>query len=193
MNKRESVFLDDFPSDRDEFGGHERVAQAIADLASSEHGGRAIGLEGGWGSGKSTTVELLKRKLPAQIFVYDAWSHKDDPLRRVFLEKLIAFFLRTKPHLDAKRWDQTVEELAKRSKVTDVLPTIQLKPLGVLTVLFTLLVPPSTALFAVGIQSATGNLPRWLFWLGLGGVLSLPVLFLILYIVSYLRNRKLPP
>ena len=47
--------LDDLPADRDEFGSHQRVANAIAELVRNEEGGKAIALIGPWGSGKSTT------------------------------------------------------------------------------------------------------------------------------------------
>src|SRR4051794_17890088 len=87
--------LADVPSKADEFeaNAHKRVASAIAELVSSEPGGRVIGLEGSWGSGKSTVVELVSAALqPAtgtgpkdegiRMVVFDAWSHQGDPLRR---------------------------------------------------------------------------------------------------------------
>ena len=49
----------DAPAAVDEFGSHEPVANAICDLLETEPGGRTIGLEGGWGSGKSTVAKLL--------------------------------------------------------------------------------------------------------------------------------------
>ena len=41
--------LADTPSETDSFGSHERVARAIGEVVQTESGGRAIGLEGGWG------------------------------------------------------------------------------------------------------------------------------------------------
>lgn len=43
-------------------GPHQRTADAIAELILSEESkGQAIGLEGGWGSGKSNIIEILKK------------------------------------------------------------------------------------------------------------------------------------
>jgi tRNA A37 threonylcarbamoyladenosine biosynthesis protein TsaE len=63
-----TTLLADDPSETDEFRrkAHEQVAHAIAGLAGSigrEPGGKVIGLEGSWGSGKSTVVQLLCAEL----------------------------------------------------------------------------------------------------------------------------------
>ena len=56
--------LPDTPADTDSFGSHERVAHSIAEVVQTESGGKAIGLEGGWGSGKSTIVKLISWNTP---------------------------------------------------------------------------------------------------------------------------------
>ena len=78
--------LPDKPAAADTLGGaHDRVASAIADLVQSEGGGNAIGLEGGWGAGKSTIVRLVTGKLmddstgSTRVAVFDAWAHQGDP------------------------------------------------------------------------------------------------------------------
>jgi len=76
---------------------HQRIADKLYEIisANSEEG-LTIGLEGEWGSGKSTVVELLQIKLKENkvsktfVFYIDAWEHEGDHLRRVFLETLIA-------------------------------------------------------------------------------------------------------
>ncbi len=83
--------LFDAPAEADEFGGHDEVASAIVSLINGNLGGYALALEGEWGSGKSTVVTLLRDKLASDsnhIFVFDAWAHQGDPLRRSFLESL---------------------------------------------------------------------------------------------------------
>jgi len=92
-----TVLLDDLPSDDDAFGSHGPIAYAVADMVRSEEGGKSIALDGPWGSGKSTVIRLLRNTLragngsdaPLQTLVFDAWSHRDDPLRRTFLEWLL--------------------------------------------------------------------------------------------------------
>lgn len=98
--------LVDTPAIKDEFGTHERIAEAIASAIKSEDGGITIGLEGGWGSGKSTVINLVKKKISinenknATIVLFDAWAHQGDPLRRTFLETVIS-------HLQNEKWVDT--------------------------------------------------------------------------------------
>ena len=55
-----TVLLSDVPSKEDQFDGrHEKVADAIHELITTEDGGKTIGLEGPWGSGKSTVVGMV--------------------------------------------------------------------------------------------------------------------------------------
>lgn len=83
-----TILLPDDPATSDELGGaHQRVTKAISQLIKSESGGITVGLEGKWGSGKSTVVKLLENELPSSdrnrysIFYFDAWAHEGDPLR----------------------------------------------------------------------------------------------------------------
>ena len=77
--------LDDTPADADEFGGHESVARSIAEVIQTEGGGKAIGLEGGWGSGKSTIVNLTStilnetRNREHRTVVFDTWAPSGRP------------------------------------------------------------------------------------------------------------------
>lgn len=85
--------LDDSASDSDllKDGTHQRIADRLFDLITkSETKGLTIGLEGSWGSGKSTVVNLLRKKLEETketfVFYMDSWAHEGDFLRRAFLE-----------------------------------------------------------------------------------------------------------
>ncbi len=85
------VWDDAFASDGDP-GPHKRVAKAIADLIRDDDEGKAIALNGGWGSGKSSVVKMLEKEVEKdkiEIFEFDAWAHKGDNLRRAFLAQLI--------------------------------------------------------------------------------------------------------
>jgi predicted KAP-like P-loop ATPase len=64
---------------------------AIAELIrSGEAGGKMIGVEGGWGAGKTTVINLLRGELSddklVRIAIFDAWAHEGDPLRRTYLD-----------------------------------------------------------------------------------------------------------
>ena len=93
----DTVLLEDDPSNEDALGGgHARTARALVDLVQNTSGGKAVALFGSWGSGKSTVIklfqqEVLKENPDVKVFIYDAWSHEGDPLRRSFLERLAAF------------------------------------------------------------------------------------------------------
>ncbi|WP_297648039.1 P-loop NTPase fold protein [uncultured Treponema sp.] len=73
---------------------HENIAENLYNLISdSNTSGLAIGLEGKWGSGKSTVIKILSKKLKENpdtfIFYIDTWAHEGDPLRRIFLESFL--------------------------------------------------------------------------------------------------------
>lgn len=51
-----------------------------------------IGLFGRWGSGKTTIINILKKKLQDNkiaVVKFDVWKHEKDSLRRAFLEELV--------------------------------------------------------------------------------------------------------
>lgn len=97
--------LNDNPSDKDEFEGnsHKNVANALIQLISKNkiEGGYAIGLEGSWGSGKSTVINIVADELNATdstqkrsdflFFNFDTWARQGDPIKRSFLESFINF------------------------------------------------------------------------------------------------------
>ena len=62
-------FISKKPAQEDVFEGkpHKRLAETIAKLINREDNStldnKVIGLEGDWGSGKSTVIELLNKKL----------------------------------------------------------------------------------------------------------------------------------
>lgn len=98
-------FISDKPAGLDCFKGHsqERLAHSICDYmrkADAVPDGkeqkmssmpRIIGLEGGWGSGKSNVVSMVEKVLAKDgcyIFTYDAWGHQEDLQRRSILETM---------------------------------------------------------------------------------------------------------
>jgi len=94
LKKNEFNFLSDDPVTKDAFGTHNRVANSIAHKVETDACGKNIGLEGIWGSGKSSIIKMLEKKLEdnenIHLFTFDAWAHQSDPLRRAFLEELIS-------------------------------------------------------------------------------------------------------
>lgn len=110
-------FILDKPVGEDYFHGHsqERVSHSICDyvrlLDTKPKGGsskdnqavssmpRIIGLEGGWGTGKSNVVRMIGRELVSDgyyTFTYDAWGHQEDLQRRSILETMTSCLIRDK-------------------------------------------------------------------------------------------------
>lgn len=84
--------LSDSPVAHDKAALHHRVVNAMAALMQGDgEAGKSIALTGGWGSGKSSVIETLRARFQSKnaplLFVFDAWAHQDDPLRRAFLEE----------------------------------------------------------------------------------------------------------
>jgi len=88
--------LSDDPTDHDEFGSHQRIADAIKQLIKEQPGGKSICVDGSRGSGKSTIIRLLSDvlsnddDLKCHFFMFDVWAHQKDPLKRSFLEEFIS-------------------------------------------------------------------------------------------------------
>ena len=186
--------LPDTPAEADKFGGHERVARAIVEVVQTEGGGRSIGLEGGWGAGKSTIVKLTANMLcqtkdpDYRVAVFDTWAHQGDPLRRTFLENLI---LRTQEigWVNRKKWDRRIAELTRRRSedTTRVAPRLTGAGFGFA---FTLLaIAPGSALMAAGAtllasQNASEELASTLLIVGVGAAFAPAILYLLMAVCS---------
>ncbi|MER9299401.1 KAP family NTPase [Mesorhizobium sp. M0621] len=99
---RRNILLDE-PSEEDLFHGqgHDRTAAALASaIRNFKDADRAIGLDGPWGSGKSSVVGIAERKLHQSngngkinfsFFAFDIWKSQGSAFRRSFLEHFISW------------------------------------------------------------------------------------------------------
>lgn len=72
--------------------GHIDIADALRKIVLTCPLPFTIGLFGKWGSGKTTIVNILRKKLQndkVAIVNFDVWKHEGDPLRRAFLKELV--------------------------------------------------------------------------------------------------------
>lgn len=139
--------LEDNPVRADAFTGksHERIARALVKLLVGTDAHRAIGVEGGWGSGKSTVIEIAKTLLQKEhdegpdykVFTFDAWAHHGDDFKRAFLEEMLTWF-ETQGLLGSKPVKKFRMELRARKRET----TTKTRPELTLTGLVLAIVAP---------------------------------------------------
>ncbi|MCQ1855979.1 P-loop NTPase fold protein, partial [Neorhizobium galegae] len=148
---RREILLDE-PSDTDLFHGkgHERTADALASaIKAFKNADRAIGLDGPWGSGKSSVVGIAQRKLKEangngkvkfHFFTFDIWKSQGSAFRRSFLEHLVAWAHSQFPNKQPKLRD--IEGKIK-GKIREVNTNnqINLDLHGILVLLFVPFVP----------------------------------------------------
>lgn len=151
-----------------------------------------IGLEGGWGSGKTTVInmvsDLLEGKSNITVFRFDAWAHQGDPLRRTYLESLIVHFqnLRGTNWLPEKRrehWKDRVLEISRRKRVTETRTDVLPSTFAQWAAAATLLMPIGLVLLNRGLETGVtfnrSNSVNWNFVIGV--LLSPALLWLGLY------------
>ena len=175
MSAYKFKILHERASDNDDFEDktHEKVASNIHRVIESSTPAITIGLEGGWGSGKSTVVNLLTKKLSDSkdktlIYLFDAWAHDGDPLRRIFLEGLIA---KIDPKAEDASLQNIKQEISGRKKTVEVKTKKSASKLGGFLSLSAIFVPFGAALLSaidystVNWLSASQNI-HWPFILG---------------------------
>lgn len=101
MSEKKIKFLVEKYPEQDELDNttHEKIAQNLYEIINNCNESVTIGLEGEWGTGKSTIIKLLKdiisnkvdNSKTIKVFCFDAWAHNNDPLRKTFLERLLIF------------------------------------------------------------------------------------------------------
>ncbi|WGO97767.1 P-loop NTPase fold protein [Saccharophagus degradans] len=168
---------------------HEKVAKQIFDLISQNEHGLTIGLEGPWGTGKTTVANILEGMFNNNTIVinFDAWAHKGDPLRRIFLENLLTR-LRDKYEIDTSELEKNI--LGNKKEITIVnnqYPSFFSKCLA-----FSMLLIPvgSAILSSVDFKTITLS-PGEINWLALSGItLTLsPAIWTVLYSFCNSSNK----
>ena len=113
-------FLDNKPCGKDLFEGksHETIAQNIVNVIENNNS-KIIGIDGGWGSGKSNMVNLIKDKLDKNkfhFFIYDAWGHQTDFQKRSILENLTGYLVDEAKILNKDKWNGRLLQLLSRKR-----------------------------------------------------------------------------
>jgi len=118
-------FLQNIPIGKDLFEGksQEKIACVIADSIEKEEF-QIIGIDGGWGTGKSNLVKIVENKLNEKqnnykFFIYDVWGHQGDDQRKAILVELTDFITEEKQVRDTNKWKEKLNKLlAKEREIT---------------------------------------------------------------------------
>jgi len=191
----EKAELQDYTEDRT----HEKLAGMLFNLINKEKEdkedktGITIGLEGGWGSGKSTVVNLFYKKIenvPEILYVYfDAWAHEGDSLRRIFLESFIND-AQKKFQDCSEKLEEKKKKVTNREKHTETKTTRTGTKFGILLGLSSLLVPFGLAVVSGLVNQVTlkctGEV-NWIFIIGLS--LSFAPFYIVLLKASIIWKK----
>lgn len=148
---RKGKLLSKAPCNDDLFegGAHRKLAKEISDEIRNDDNCTIIGIDGGWGSGKSNLVGMIQKELSIgsngekyHFFTYDAWGHQTDLQRRTILEELTSDLVKGQtPILNENSWKESLENLLAKKKQTST-KTIPAIGIGTIVSLFTILLTP---------------------------------------------------
>ncbi|MBL4746670.1 MAG: hypothetical protein JKY08_09925 [Flavobacteriaceae bacterium] len=187
-------FLSNKPSGIDSFkgGSQEKLSLKICETINSDFkDNKIIGIEGGWGSGKSNVVEMVRNKLSKShyMFVYDAWGNQEDLTRKTFLEQILDELFNENLLKNSDYWNKKENELFSKTttKHTEKHPVIRSY-----IILFTL------AVICYGFTSSMYKfipedfIPIWNFgvWKPLISILLVPLVLLSIGISFFLKEYR---
>lgn len=127
------------PCNSDLFEGqaHMKLAEVIANEIETDKKCTILGIDGGWGAGKSNLVGMIEKYLTNEtehpelkgkyyFFTYDAWGHQNDLPRRSILEDLTSFLTVDNDVLNDKKWKERLDNLLakKKSTKTKIVPSL---------------------------------------------------------------------
>lgn len=139
-------YISKAPCGKDLFVGkaHQKTAEQIAQKILDAKKSLMIGIEGGWGTGKSNLITMIEKELhekekgkaaKAIFFNYDVWGHQNDMLRRSILEELTSKVIQSSQTLSPQKreeWKQQLKDLMSQKRETST-KTIPKVSKGILT------------------------------------------------------------
>lgn len=141
--------LYDKPVDTDAFSGagHQRTATGlIAAIQEFDGTNRAIGLEGQWGAGKSSVIEIAEKELKGngnrfRFFTFDLWRHQTSNFKRAFLEEFIHWAIAGPGAENAEKLKGILKEVRGKTNKIEREKHNNYSWFGVAAVLFVIFLP----------------------------------------------------
>ena len=201
MKKYDYEILNEEVSTEDLFEDktHEKIALSLSKLVDNEKKGITIGLEGPWGSGKSSIISMLFKNIKVNnkkvmLFQFDAWAHEGDFLRKIFLESLIDEISIQLDPLKSSEFLKTLDKKKKKINNQIITKTIErdrsISTRGILFTLSAILVPFGAAILS-NIDLSIVSFPGEIYPALLGGILTClaPLILALLNIIGILFQR----
>ena len=176
-------YISKAPCGKDLFAGktHEKTAEQITQKILSSETSLIIGIDGGWGSGKSNLIQMIEERVQEQeakaiFFTYDAWGHQNDMPRRAMLEELTSKVIQfPNALLEEKRkgWKKKERDLLAQKKETST-KTIPKVSAGILVLALMSILTPLCSQWGERLSKEDSSL-----W-GIG-ITAFPLIFGFLY------------
>lgn len=189
-NNKYPQFINNAPCGDDLFEGksQQKIAANISNIIKTEKSCNIIGIDGGWGSGKSNLVKQVENILSLEgyhFFIYDAWGHQEDLQRRSFLEELTENL--TPNILIGEIWKVKLKRLLSKIKETESKRTPKLS-IGIIVAGLAILITPLFKSIADKIEKIE-KLPHHYLWSLV--VLSIPLLLVIgLFAFFFFKEKE---
>lgn len=142
-------FIDNKPLGKDLFEGksQERTSTVITKIIE-DNTFQVIGIDGGWGVGKSNLVKIVEDKLSDHVFfIYDVWGHQEDEQRRSLLIELTNYLTKKENNFIKKgKWEKKLTVLLSKKKevTTENLPYLSV---GFIFALIAIIYAPTVTAF----------------------------------------------
>ena len=174
-------FIKNSPIGEDQFEGQSQhtIAKSIAELLES-NSCQMIGVDGGWGTGKSNLVLIVESLLSEKgfyFFTYDAWGHQEDIQRRAILEELTDNLTRNNANFDSKKWKDKLKSLLAKNKETNTTA----KPSISLGIILSALAIVLTPILKIVTENICNTYLK-------AGIVSIPLIILLSLLFFYYRR-----
>ncbi len=200
MAKDKLRYITDQAATQDDFGTHKNIATTLLDtIADEDNKPMTIGLEGSWGSGKSTVVNLMFKDIDnakniseeektketdperkrrerlenIEYFYIDVWQHEHSCIKRAILHEMIESLTDKKDKKNTKQFHDI------KNKIKGTYSTSNFTALTLLFLSLTILTPFSTT---VGLKLYEAEDYYWAF------AACLPVISLLIIIFNLLNK-----